>query len=187
MLKISLASKANHRVGGNTVARIYPDFSFSGKSGMFKMSKSAFDSLGIADKSIAWADSLTEDGKVVVVTLEGTSDNALGYKNSARGIKGRGLTAATLVEVIQTSGLLPEVITEDTKAAFDFEPIEGGVEGALEGYYLVVSTKTKAKKADGTEIEDEDEDEAEEVVVGEEVAEAAESLEATEEGFNDEI
>lgn len=147
-MNFKLATKANHKQG-NSGAREVADLSFSGKTLRFSLSKKFFTESGIAEnKSLSWVEEPI-DGKVFVFAMSGNT--GLTLKNSERGAKGKGFTAATLVEVLQGAGLLPATITEDTKAKFDLAILnqEIGIENVLEGYEVVASEKA-----------DEDEDEA---------------------------
>lgn len=172
-----LATKANHKQG-NSGAREVADLSFSGKTLRFSLSKKFFTESGISgNKSLSWVEEPI-DGKAFVFSMSGNT--GLTLKNSERGNKGKGFTAATLVEVLQSAGLLPATITEDTKAKFDLTLVqeEIGIENVLEGYEVVAS-----EKADD---EDEDEVAASSTPALEEVEEVEETvLEA--DSFGDDI
>lgn len=185
-LVLSFATKANHKVAGVSANTNYPDLSFSGKTLRFKVSKRFFDESGLSgNKSLSWVLALYE-GKVILVTMEGNEGVTL--KKTERGEKGQVFTAATLVEVLQAGGLLPETITDSSKGKFDLVALGEEVEGALEAYYVTVAEGKEDEEEEVAQATDSVTDSAlgDEVAPLEEVATSNESLEASE-GFGDDI
>lgn len=96
-----------------------------------------------------------QDGTVYFVTLEG-DENGVMYRSHKGGKKkGNKAKSDVFVELLQEAGLVSKEPKENDKYYFDFEEISHQIEGVVQVFKVVPSTKTVEEGAeDDAEIQD---------------------------------